>query len=263
MDVLGGGVRLLSDIRERNAIIRLLGVEDLASVPFTAEVASLSTEAYIDMLCERWDVRELIVGYNYTCGARGAGRPETLAEIGKARGFDVSVVQPVMFEGAAISSTRIRTAVERGEMELAAAMLGRQYSLAGRVVKNRRIGSRIGFPTANIEADPTRVMPPDGVYATCAYVEGTAYRAVTNIGNNPTVNGDRRTIETHIIDFDADIYGRELTVAFRFMIRGEITFDGIGGLKEQIAKDVAIASRRRRPADGDADEAICSHIDKI
>ncbi len=256
MDVLGDGVRLLSEMRERNAMIRLLGIEELVSEPFTAEVASLSTEAYIDALCERWDVRELIVGYNYTCGAMGAGTPETLEEIGKSRGFGVSVVQPVMYESAPVSSTRIRMAVERGEMELAAAMLGRKYAFSGRVVKNKRIGRRIGFPTANIEADPTRVMPPDGVYATSAYVEGTAYRAVTNIGNNPTVNGDKRTIETHIIDFDADIYGRELTVSFRFMIRGEITFNGVEELKEQIAKDVAIASSRRKTSGSEEDGSL-------
>lgn len=250
MEVLGGGVRLLSDMRERNAIIRSLGIDELVSEPFTAEVASLSPEAYVNALLERWDVRELVVGYNYTCGERGAGTPETLTEIGKSRGFRVSVVQPVLYEGEPVSSTRIRIAVERGEMELAAAMLGRRYSFSGRVVKNKRIGRRIGFPTANIEADPLRVVPPDGVYASYAFVEGAAYRAVTNIGNNPTVNGEKRTIETYIIDFDADIYGRELTVAFRFMIRGEILFSGIEELKEQIKKDVAIASAKRKPTDG-------------
>lgn len=251
MDVLGGGVRLLSEMRERNAMIRLLGIEELVSEPFTAEVAALSTEEYIDALCERWDVRELVVGYNYTCGAMGAGTPETLAGIGKSRGFGVSIVDPVMYEGAPVSSTRIRMAVEHGEMEQAAAMLGRKYTLSGKVVRNKHIGRRIGFPTANIAADPLRVMPPDGVYATSAYVEGTAYRAVTNIGNNPTVNGDKRTIETHLIDFDADIYGRELTVAFRFMIRGEIVFSGIDELKAQIEKDIAAAAARRRDPDGD------------
>jgi len=248
MEVLGGGVRLLSDIRERNALIRRLGIEELISEPFTLEVASLSPEAYVDALMERWDVRGLVAGYNYTCGAGGAGTPETLAKIGKERGFGVSVVTPVLCEGEPVSSTRIRAAIERGEMEQAAAMLGRRYSFSGRVVKNRRIGRRIGFPTANIETDPIRVMPPDGVYAAYAYVEGAAYRAVTNIGFNPTVNGEKRTIETHIVDFDADIYGRELTVAFRFQIRGEITFKDVSELKKQIEKDVMIASARRGPA---------------
>ncbi len=256
MEVLGGGVRLLSDMRERNAIIRRLGIEELVSEPFTAEVAALSTKAYVDALRERWDVRGLVVGYNYTCGERGAGTPETLAGIGKTHGFDVSVVPPVLYGDEPVSSTRIRTAVEHGEMELAAAMLGRKYSFSGRVVKNKRIGRRIGYPTANIEADPIRVMPPDGVYATYAYVEGAAYRAVTNIGNNPTVHGEKRTIETHIIGFDADIYGRELTVAFRFRIRGEITFTDVEALKKQIESDVAIASAKRRPADGGADGSL-------
>ena len=106
MEVLGGGVRLLSGISERDRILGALGAKEVASVPFTRELAMLGTEAFVDLLLERWDVRALVVGYNYTCGARGNGTPETLAEIGKTRGFSVFVVPPVLLEGAPISSTR-------------------------------------------------------------------------------------------------------------------------------------------------------------
>ena len=245
LEVLGGNVRMISGIRERNMMLRSLGAEEVESVPFTREMAHLSTEQFIDLLNEKWNVRGLVVGYNYTCGDRGTGTPETLREIGSVRGFSVSVVDPVLFEGESVSSTRIREAVERGDVSLAEALLKRRYTLTGTVVQNKRIGRRIGFPTANIEADLRRVIPADGVYATFAFFGGAVYRAVTNIGTNPTVHGTRLTIETHILDFNADIYGQQLTIAFRKRLRGEAMFDSLDALKEQIRLDVEAASAYR------------------
>lgn len=242
LEVLGGSVKLLSGVGERNKLLRALGAERVLSVPFTKEMAALGTEQFVDLLMERWEIRGLVVGYNYTCGDHGAGTPETLSEIGERRGFSVSVVEPVMFAGTPVSSTRIREAIERGDVSLAKELLARRYTLSGTVVQNKRIGRRIGFPTANIEADPKRVIPADGVYASIAYVGGAAYRAVTNIGSNPTVYGETLTIETHLIEFDADIYGEALTVAFRKRLRGEAMFDSLDALKEQIRRDVLEAS---------------------
>ena len=244
MEVLGGGVRLLSSIPERDDLLLALGAEEVASVAFTRELAALSAEQFVDLLLERWDVRALVVGYNYTCGVRGTGTPETLAEIGKTRGFSVLVVPPVLLEGASVSSTRVREALEQGDVELAQRMLKRRYTLAGMVIENRRIGRRIGFPTANIAPETNRVIPKDGVYATVACVNGASYCAVTNIGKNPTVHGDHLTIETHMIDFDADIYGERLTVAFRKYLRGELMFSSLDELKEQIRLDILSAAAR-------------------
>ncbi len=244
MEVLGGGVRLLSSIPERDCILRALGAEEVYSVPFSRELAALSTEEFVALLLERWDVRALVAGYNYTCGARGSGTPETLAQIGQTKGFSVHVVSPVLLEGAPVSSTRVREAIERGDVELAQRMLKRRYTLAGTVVENRRIGRRIGFPTANILPEANRVIPKDGVYATFACLNGACYRAVTNVGTNPTVHGDHLTIETHMIDFDADIYGERLTVAFRRMLRGELVFSSLDALKEQIRLDILAAAAR-------------------
>jgi len=123
-------------------------------------------------------------------------------------------------------------------------MLKRRYTLAGTVIENRRIGRRIGFPTANIAPEENRVIPKDGVYATIACVNGADYRAVTNIGTNPTVHGDHLTIETHMIDFDQDIYGERLTVAFRRYLRGELMFSNLDELKEQIQRDISQAKER-------------------
>ena len=245
LEVLGGSVRLLSTVRERNKLLRTLGAQEVMSVPFTRELATLGTEQFVNLLMEHWDVRALVVGYNYTCGDHGTGTPETLAEIGARRGFTVSVVEPVMYEGLPVSSTRIRETIERGDVSLATDLLARRYTLSGTVVQNKRIGSRIGFPTANIEADPKRVIPADGVYSSVAYIGGAAYRAVTNIGSNPTVHGETLTIETHLLDFDADIYGETLTIAFRKRLRGEIVFDSLDALKEQIRLDIAEAASLR------------------
>ena len=244
MEVLGGGVRLLSAIPERDDLLRALGAEEVHSVAFTRELAALDVKQFVDLLLERWDVRALVVGYNYTCGARGAGTPETLAEIGKTLGFSVLVVPPVLLEGAPVSSTRVREALEQGDVELAQRMLKRRYTLAGTVIENRRIGRRIGFPTANIAPEENRVIPKDGVYATIACVNGADYCAVTNIGTNPTVHGDHLTIETHMIDFDQNIYGEKLTVAFRRYLRGELMFSNLDELKEQIRQDIDQAAKR-------------------
>ena len=244
MEVLGSGVRLLSSISERDTILRALGAEEVASVAFTRELAALSPEQFIELLLERWDVRALVVGYNYTCGAHGSGTPETLAQIGNARGFTVLVVPPVLLEGSSVSSTRVREAIEQGDVELAQRMLKRRYTLCGTVVENRRIGRRIGFPTANILPEANRVIPKDGVYATIACVNGAYYCAVTNVGTNPTVHGDHLTIETHMINFDADIYGERLSVAFRRLLRGELIFSSLDALKEQIRLDIREASAR-------------------
>jgi riboflavin kinase/FMN adenylyltransferase len=245
METLGGSVRLLTDVYERNDLIRSLGIEELVSEPFTKETAALSPEAFVEMLLIRWDVCAMVVGYNYTFGERALGTPETLRLIGRRKGFSVVSVPPVVLHDAPVSSTRVRETIERGELELAAELLGRPYLLSGRIVQNRRIGRRIGFPTANIEPDEKRVLPPDGVYATNAYVHGAMYRAVTNVGANPTVHGDKRSVETYLIGFDADIYGAELQIGFRFRIRDEITFDSMDTLKAQIEKDVAAADKKR------------------
>lgn len=242
MDVLGGSVKLLSSMKERNAMIRALGVQELVSEPFTCELAALEPEAFVDLLQARWDVKAVVAGYNYTFGSRGLGTPETLERIGKERGFRVLVVPPVLHEGEPVSSTRVREAVERGDVALAGALLGRMYSLSGRIIRNKRIGRRIGFPTANIEPEERRVLPPDGVYATIAYVRDAAYRAVTNIGTNPTIEDGKLGIETHLLDFDADIYGEVLTVAFHSFLRGEIKFKSVEELKEQIKLDVQKAA---------------------
>lgn len=253
LEVLGGNVRMLSPIVERNQLLLSLGAQRVECVPFTLEFAGMSTDCFIDLLSEEWDVRALVVGYNYTCGDRGAGTPLTLKQIGEQRGFTVCVVDPVVCEGEPVSSTRIRVAIERGDVSLARRLLRRRYTLSGIVTPNRRLGHEIGFPTANILPDPKRVIPADGVYATFASVGGELLRSVTNVGTNPTVNGDRLLIETHILDFNEELYGQNLTVTFQKRLREERMFRSLDELKEQIGRDVLQAAAL---PDGDPDD-VC------
>ncbi|MEG1524062.1 MAG: bifunctional riboflavin kinase/FAD synthetase [Clostridia bacterium] len=238
MEVLGGQTRLLSTPEEREMILRGLGAEDVWMTPFTKNLSLMSPVTFIEMLMDKWKLAGIVVGFNYTFGDHGRGTPSTLAELGKTYGFMVDVVQPVLFMGEPVSSTRIRNALEAGKVQMAEKMLLHPYAMSGIVIENKRIGRRIGFPTANIAISDNRVIPACGVYATDAAVDGKQYRAVTNIGTNPTVGGAHLTVETHLIDFEGNLYGRTLAISFLEYLRGEKRFDSMDLLKMQIVSDV-------------------------
>lgn len=243
LEILGGRPKLLSSAGERAEIMRACGIEDICMVPFTRELAGCEPAAFIELLQSRWKLNGVVVGFNYTFGRYGAGTPKTLHSLGKRMGFHVHVIQPVLYGGTPVSSTRIRQCVEDGDLLSANSMLLRPYPLQGTVVSNLHNGVRLGFPTANIEADPLRVIPKRGVYAVNAILGPESYRAVTNIGVNPTLGGERETIETHIPRFSRDLYGQQLGLHFLFRIRGEIAFDSEEALKTQIQKDILRAKK--------------------
>lgn len=242
LTVLGQPPRLLSTLDERLGLMRALGVDEVHAVPFTREFAGLPPDAFLDLIAARWRIAALVCGYNYTYGRRGAGTPDTLLAAGRARGFPVDVLPPVLAGGAPVSSSRIRQAIEAGDMPLAGELLGRPYSLSGRVVSNLQNGRRIGFPTANIEPDPMLVLPKAGVYHTVAEAAAGTFPAVTNVGANPTLRAKRDTVETHLIGFSGDLYGTVLAVSFHRYLRGEIAFDSLTALKARIAQDVKTVS---------------------
>ena len=237
----------LTDSAVRRALLMSLGVREVRMDSFTPALAALLPEEFIDRLASYWEISGLVVGYNYSFGRFGAGTPETLLAIGARRGFPVEVVPAVLFDGAPVSSTRIRALLDAGDVTAAAALLGAPYTLSGTVGANRGIGRTIGFPTANLPVDFERALPLDGVYATDAQAEGGCWRAVTNIGTNPTVHGTARTLETHLIGFSGDLYGKALSVAFLARIRGEERFDSLEALSAQIARDRADALAWEKP----------------
>ena len=235
-------VTSLSTPEQRRAWLTEAGADRVDMVDFTQAFADLSPEAFVDYLQERYRIAALAAGFNYTFGKYGAGTAKTLRELGEAHGFQVLIAEPVLVDAEPVSSTRIRTLVSEGRMGEARDLLGRPYTLTGTVMANRRIGRRLGYPTANLETGE-QLLPLDGVYATYAVLDGVAHPAVTNVGRNPTVAGKRRTVETYILNESPSLYGAELSVAFLSRLREERTFPSREALSQQIGRDVETAKK--------------------
>lgn len=253
MTVFKKGPKLLMTGDERIAALLGLGADRVIADAFDEALAKLTPAQFVQMLMERLNMGVAVAGYNYSFGSGGTGSAALLHALGSRFGFEVIEIPPVLYKGETVSSSRIRKSVEEGDVALAGELMGGFYALTGKVVTNQRIGSAIGFPTANISVAPEKTLPKSGVYATQAYVHDpvaqdephsrTGRAAVTNIGTNPTVHGREITVETHIMGFAGDIYGETLTVAFKKRIRDEMAFDSVDALKAQIKKDIAEAEK--------------------
>jgi len=238
LSFLGGQPKLLTDSETRKTILSTLGIRETWFDCFDASLASLSPEAFIKRLLSRYEIAETVVGFNYTFGAQAKGTAETLRCLGDRFGFRVTVLPPILHRGEAVSSSRIRRLLEtEGDAERCTELLGRPYSLSETVIHGKHNGHRFGFPTANIEAPRDRVLPVVGVYATFVVSDGTIHPAITNVGTNPTVQGDHLVIESHLIGFDGDLYGKEIEVRFMHRLRSEKRFASEQELIDQIAAD--------------------------
>ena len=235
-------VTSLSTPEQRKRWLREAGADRVDMVDFTQALADLSPEGFVAYLQARYDIAALAAGFNYTFGKYGAGTAATLRELGEEHGFGVLIADPVQVDGEPVSSTRIRALISEGNMEASRALLGRPYTLTGTVVSARHIGHTLGYPTANVETGE-QLLPPDGVYATLAAVDGADCPAVTNVGRNPTVAGQRRTVETYILDESLSLYGQNLSVSFLSRLREERTFPSLEALSEQIGQDVQTAKK--------------------
>ncbi|MBR3386776.1 MAG: riboflavin biosynthesis protein RibF, partial [Bacteroidales bacterium] len=237
-------LRLLTTLEEKKALLSALGVSRIEVLDFTRPFAALTAEEYLrDVLRDRFGVKTLLVGYDNRLGSDRLTAPD-LAPIAASIGMELIFVDECL-EGCApsgqpISSTKIRTALQEGRIEEATEMLGYGYSLTGVVVAGNRMGRTIGFPTANLRLyEPLKLIPAMGVYVVDAEVLGRKYRGMTDIGTRPTVGGTFPTIETHILDFDEDIYGLPLTITFLRRLRDEIHFPSLDALKSQLELDRA------------------------
>lgn len=235
---LGRSIRLLTDFDEKIRLIEGLGVDFVCILPFDEAVMHLSPEDFLELLITELHTAAVCVGYNYRFGYKACGDTELLKKYMKKRGVDVKILPQLIFEGEAVSSTRIRKLISEGDMQGAAALLGRHYSISGRVVKGLQNGHLLGFPTANIQLGEDKILPCDGVYKTYAYVGGRKYRAIANIGKNPSFAAQKRTSEVHILDFDGDLYGCDITAELLEKIRDDIKFSSLEQLKKQIASDI-------------------------
>ncbi|MGL5646280.1 MAG: bifunctional riboflavin kinase/FAD synthetase [Clostridium sp.] len=229
-------------IKER--ILTDLGVDNIVLERFDEILMKLSPEEFIKKLYSEYNVRGIVVGFNYRFGFKNQGDIELLKSLGKKYNFLVKVINPCLYNGEIISSTRIRKALLEGKVEVAKEMLGKPYLIEGTVVSGKQLGRTIGFPTANLKVEDKYIIPKKGVYYTNVVYNEEFYKGITSVGNNPTVNGEKLTIETYIIDFDKMIYGENLKLLFLERIRDEKKFNSLDELVERLKKDKEFAIKK-------------------
>jgi riboflavin kinase / FMN adenylyltransferase len=240
----------LTTPRDKAAIGAALGLTGLVILRFDAALAAMSAEDFIaKILVDRLGAGAVVVGWDFHFGKGRSGSPTTLADGGLRYGFGVEIVARVEDGAGVVSSSVVRGALERGDLAAAAKGLGRNYSVSGRVIPGKRLGRALGAPTANIALEPTNRLA-HGIYAVIAQVDGRAFPAVASFGTRPTVDDGPPLLEVHLLDFDGDLYGREMEVEFIERIRDELRFDSLDALKAEIERDKARASailRARSP----------------
>jgi riboflavin kinase / FMN adenylyltransferase len=235
---------LLMTKEQRLEALEKAGIRAVAVVRFTHELSQWDPEMFVRAVLVDWlRVSEVWVGANFLFGHDRAGNFTSLRTLGQRYGFRAEKIDPVRYKEFVVSSTRIRRLVTEARMDEAAALLGHPYYLDGRVVEGKRRGREIGFPTANLETS-NELVPPDGVYATTLEVDGIVHAGMTNIGVRPTFGDDpRTTIETHVLGYEGDLYGRQVRLAFVQRLRDERRFDDVDALKAQIEADKRRAER--------------------
>ena len=237
----GQAPRLLTATEHKIRLIRDLGIQHILAIPFDRAFAETPADVFIRQLAATGQpLREICVGFEWCFGKGRAGNLELLRQLGAELGFNEVGVPAVRAEGQIVSSTWTRAAVETGDFALAARLLGREYTVLGTVVAGDKLGRKLGFPTANLSVHSEQ-FPPNGVYAVAARWREETFPGVVNIGVRPTVHaaGGQRLLELHLFDFDRDIYGEEVEVAFRRFVRAERKFANLDELRAQIGRDAA------------------------
>ena len=235
---------LLMTKEQRLEALDRAGIRCVAVVRFTLELSHWDPEMFVRTALVEWlRVSEVWVGANFLFGHERSGNFTLLRTLGQRYGFRAEKIAPVRYKEFVVSSTRIRRLVAEGRMDEASALLGHPYYLAGTIVEGRRRGREIGFPTANLQT-ANELIPPNGVYATTLTIDGVVHAGLTNIGVNPTFgDSTTATIETYVLRFDGDLYGRQVQLGFVQRLRDERRFDDVDGLKAQIEADRRSAER--------------------
>ncbi len=248
--------RQIQTLDQKLATIESLGIKLVFVIPFDLQFARTSARDFVNrVLCDKLHLSEIYVGPNFAFGYRREGSFNLLKEIGRERGFLVGKIRQVQFRGSRVSSTAVRQALTAGQVSLARRLLARPYSLEGSIVHGTAVGAGIRVPTANLETS-NELIPRNGVYVTQLAVDGRRRESVTNIGIRPTVTGATGplSIETHILNFHGDIYGRKVALEFFIRLRDERRFPDTGALVRQIQRDVDRAQKYfrwlRRPEAG-------------
>ncbi|WP_291647494.1 bifunctional riboflavin kinase/FAD synthetase [Clostridium sp.] len=236
--------KLIMDLETKLKYLEEENVDIVVLRSFTKEFMSVSAEDFIKLLCVDYNVKGIIVGFNFKFGYKNLGDVKLLEDLQSKYGYKLYVMKPYTYNSDVISSTRIRKSILEGDVKEASKMLSKPYLIKGKVIHGKKLGRTIGFPTANLEFDSKIIIPDKGVYYTNVEYNNKAYKGITSVGYNPTVNGQQLTIETYILDFNNTIYGQEIKVYFIERIREEIKFNSLDELVEQIKKDENFAKDR-------------------
>ena len=237
---------LIYSLDRRLRVIGSLGCDALLLIHFDRAFSEQSGEAFIRGLARDFgQFQSLCVGSAFTFGYKRGGNVALLKTLGEELAFVVHGMASASLDGRVVSSTRIRETIRAGNLDAAGQMLGRAYSLAGKIVRGDQLGAKLGFPTANLDVTGL-ALPPNGVYAVHAHVRSQTYRAVVNIGSRPTLNNPtpELRVEAHLLDFTGDIYGEEMEITFLEKLRDEMKFPSLTALQEQITRDIAAARQR-------------------
>jgi riboflavin kinase/FMN adenylyltransferase len=237
-------LQLLNTFEEKAELLKEQDIQHLIRIPFTKEFSQLHSSEFItQILVNKIGTRKLVIGYDHRFGKNREGSFEELKANGPTHGFEVEEIPRQDIDHIGVSSSKIRKALAEGDVETATHFLGRSYSIVGRVVKGDKLGRVLGFPTANIDIDSHyKLVPADGIYAVTVTHAGKPYGGMLYIGNRPTVDGSKRSIEVNIFNFEKEIYGEELKVSFEKLLRADSKFKDLEELKAQlhIDKDSAL-----------------------
>ncbi len=237
-------IQLIMTNEEKIDILQNEEVDIIAFKAFDEKIMKMMPDEFIRWLCKSYNVKGIIVGFNFKFGYKNLGDVETLEKFQKEYKYKLYVMKPYTMQDEIISSTSIRKELLDGNVKKAFNMLSRPYMLSGKVIDGKKLGRTIGFPTANLEINKEKVIPKKGVYYTNVKIDEKTFKGITSVGNNPTVNGQELTLETYILNFNEDIYGKEIKVYFIDRLRDEIKFNNINELVAQLKKDKKFAEEK-------------------
>ncbi|WP_292010306.1 bifunctional riboflavin kinase/FAD synthetase [Chryseobacterium sp.] len=231
-------LKLLNTLEEKKYLMEKYGIDNLFLKEFDEEFRNLTGEEFVrQILVDKLHIKYLIIGYDHSFGKNKSGNFELLQKLSKELDFKVEQMEAINIHENNISSTKVRNALLEGNIKEANEMLGYSYSVSGTVTHGKKIGRTIGYPTANIETDSIKLLPKKGAYIVETFVNNKQYKGMLSIGTNPTVNGDKLTVEVYILNFDEDIYDQKITVKFRDYLHEEIKFESLEKLIERLDED--------------------------
>ncbi|SHI00019.1 bifunctional riboflavin kinase/FAD synthetase [Sporanaerobacter acetigenes] len=230
---------ILTTNEQKTELLESLGLELIYSMDFNAEIMKLSPEEFVKkILIDRLNAKLVVVGFDYKFGYKATGDSEVLKQLGKNYGFEVIIIGPVYSGDNIVSSTLIRDLLKKGKVKEASELLGRPFTMNGKVISGEKRGKSMGFPTANLSIEYNYLIPKFGVYKTKTVVNNKEYLSLTNVGTNPTFDEAKIHIETHILDFNENIYGEKISIKYLDFIREEIKFNTKGELMVQVKNDI-------------------------